>query len=382
MSLMKRVNFATFFTIALLTAALPVAAATLVNINTADLVTLETLNGIGASKGQAIIDYRTQHGSFAAIEDIMNVSGIGTATYNNIKDFITVGSTATTADPQPQTQSQTQTQQTQTTPVGVGNPPPALTVEILPHTRVFVGGGSYFEAKVFGQDSLPLSSARCIWNFGDGVVAEGCRVLHTYRYPGTYSMSLTAAYNYSAAVTRSTLQVVTAQVGLVAEGDGSLTIKNLSTQELDVGLWSLLQGAGTFTIPEDTRILPNEGVRFSPMVLGFVGTADARLLYPNSVVAASAAVGANSPLRGERIVASQPKPAPATPASQVPPRQDTGEVLGASTDAKNPNSEALLFSLLGLAGVIGVGATAAYLARPRNYAPETSASADEFSIED
>src|SRR3989344_5699695 len=78
-------------------------AADLVNINTADQATLETLSGIGPSKAQAIITYRTDNGPFATIEDIMNVSGIGTATFNGIKDYITVSGA-------PQTQNQTQTQ--------------------------------------------------------------------------------------------------------------------------------------------------------------------------------------------------------------------------------------------------------------------------------
>jgi len=31
----------------------------------------------------------------------------------------------------------------------------------------------------------------CIWDFGDGVVAEGGSVNHTYSVPGTYTVTLT-----------------------------------------------------------------------------------------------------------------------------------------------------------------------------------------------
>jgi len=65
-------------------------AADLININTASLAELDTLPGIGPSKAQAIIDYRNINGDFVAIEDIKNVSGIGDATFNNIKDLIAV----------------------------------------------------------------------------------------------------------------------------------------------------------------------------------------------------------------------------------------------------------------------------------------------------
>jgi competence protein ComEA len=61
-----------------------------VNINTATLESLMTLPGIGEVKAQAIIDYRTEHGPFSAPEEIQNVHGIGPATYENLKDLITI----------------------------------------------------------------------------------------------------------------------------------------------------------------------------------------------------------------------------------------------------------------------------------------------------
>jgi competence protein ComEA len=63
----------------------------LVNINTATLEELDGLPGIGPTTAQKIIDYRTTNGPFAAIEDIMNVSGIGIATFDEIKDLIMAG---------------------------------------------------------------------------------------------------------------------------------------------------------------------------------------------------------------------------------------------------------------------------------------------------
>jgi competence protein ComEA len=61
-----------------------------VNINTGDLTQLQTLNGIGPSLAQRIIDYRTNNGPFRQIEDIKNVSGIGTKRFEQLKDYITV----------------------------------------------------------------------------------------------------------------------------------------------------------------------------------------------------------------------------------------------------------------------------------------------------
>jgi competence protein ComEA len=62
----------------------------LVNINTASLAELDTLQGVGPSTAQKIIDYRTSSGGFKTIDDIKNVPGIGDAKFAALKDFITV----------------------------------------------------------------------------------------------------------------------------------------------------------------------------------------------------------------------------------------------------------------------------------------------------
>jgi competence protein ComEA len=62
-----------------------------ININTAGLAELDLLPGIGPAKAQAIISYREEHGPFQTIEEIQNVPGIGPATFDALKDLITVG---------------------------------------------------------------------------------------------------------------------------------------------------------------------------------------------------------------------------------------------------------------------------------------------------
>lgn len=62
----------------------------LLNLNTATAAEMETLPGIGAVLAQRIVDYRTEHGPFSAVEDIMKVSGIGDKKYEAIESLITV----------------------------------------------------------------------------------------------------------------------------------------------------------------------------------------------------------------------------------------------------------------------------------------------------
>jgi len=62
----------------------------LININTASITELQTLTGIGESKAKNIIDYRETNGSFKKVEERKNISGIGDALFEKIKDKITV----------------------------------------------------------------------------------------------------------------------------------------------------------------------------------------------------------------------------------------------------------------------------------------------------
>ena len=60
------------------------------NINTASQAELDLLPGIGEVKAAAIIAYREAHGSFLALEDLLDVPGITPSLFDGIKDLITL----------------------------------------------------------------------------------------------------------------------------------------------------------------------------------------------------------------------------------------------------------------------------------------------------
>jgi len=62
-----------------------------VNINTATQAELTTLSGIGEKKAQAIVLYRTEKGSFASIDELLNVKGIGPATLLKNEQRLSIG---------------------------------------------------------------------------------------------------------------------------------------------------------------------------------------------------------------------------------------------------------------------------------------------------
>ena len=77
-----------------------VLAADKVDINTADAAQLDqVLVGVGASKAQAIVEYRKANGPFKSADELANVKGIGLKTVERNRDLIKVGAARAPAAP-------------------------------------------------------------------------------------------------------------------------------------------------------------------------------------------------------------------------------------------------------------------------------------------
>jgi len=61
-----------------------------VNLNTATSEELQTLDGVGEKKADQIIAYREAHGGFKKVDELKEVSGIGTKRFDALKDNIIV----------------------------------------------------------------------------------------------------------------------------------------------------------------------------------------------------------------------------------------------------------------------------------------------------
>ncbi|MEX2430042.1 MAG: ComEA family DNA-binding protein, partial [Patescibacteria group bacterium] len=62
----------------------------LVNLNTATLEELDTLPGVGEATAEKIIDYRDAFGPFGSVDELLEVSGIGEAKLEKLRERVTV----------------------------------------------------------------------------------------------------------------------------------------------------------------------------------------------------------------------------------------------------------------------------------------------------
>ncbi len=77
--------------LALALSPLAALAAEPVDINTADASALEQVKGIGPARAAAIVKYRSEHGAFASVDDLVKVPGIGDKSLAQIREQVTAG---------------------------------------------------------------------------------------------------------------------------------------------------------------------------------------------------------------------------------------------------------------------------------------------------
>ena len=68
-----------------------------VNINTATPAELDGVKGIGPSKAQAIVDYRTKNGPYKSLDDLKNVKGFGDKSLARLKGELSISGSGETA---------------------------------------------------------------------------------------------------------------------------------------------------------------------------------------------------------------------------------------------------------------------------------------------
>lgn len=268
----------------------------LININTADAQLLDTLDGIGPSRAQDIIEYRTTNGAFASIEDISNVSGIGgpgSASYEKIKDHITVDEVTDTTT----TSTTTQNQSSETVVTNVTQfkyesvviqPPQDVHIRVAEKLTTVVGAFTRFEFESYDATGNAVEDGRVTWAFGDGATATGRDVGHSFLYEGTYVVHVSLKKGTLADTKTITVTVLPLEASLhISETGDWVSITNHSDVPLNVSQWRITTDYNYFVIPDGTYIQSGTEVRFPTEITKLSllsGTKHAFLRYPNGEV--------------------------------------------------------------------------------------------------
>lgn len=347
----------------------PQAVLALVNINTASVAELQTLTGIGESKAAAIIDYRTQNGEFSTKSDIINVSGIGDVTYENIKDAITVDSSQSTGSESTTDNSEKTTGNSSNTTTRSSDQDKRVPIDGLVLTApeyAFVGQQVHFSA--LPDDHEPDRLVRYRWNFGDATVASGRDVTHTYNHVGTYIVIVESYYLKEPKTARRQIKILEPKLSLSRGNNGELTLTNDSKYEIDLSGMQL-SGGGEFIFPKYSVLLPGGSVSFNAAELPEVGTGSVTLYDQSGTMVASNYVSAvNTAPTAVARVSSVSRKTPQLVVEQTPEiistmvdTASTSQVnVAAVSDSVGDSEGESRLPYLGLLAVISVGMLAVY----------------------
>jgi len=276
-------------------------ATELININTADKVTLMELEGIGDTLANRIIEYRETNGPFSAIEDLIhpNIERLYKSTFDKIKDHITVGDASAPESSVLPAASSTPPDASGGTaasiapPSSSGKSPEYIPIPVL---RLVTGGtrtissgaDTPFTAVVYDNKGNRRDGATVTWSFGDGMRRTGASVYHKYYEPGEYVAVVRATTSDGGdALVETVITVKNAGITIASVSPRGITLTNSDSRTLDLSLWRLSMGGQEFKIPEDTQILAGRTVLFPSQVIGLPAAGSASLLYPSGEVAAT-----------------------------------------------------------------------------------------------
>ena len=260
-----------------------------------------------------------------------------------------------------------------------------------------VGAATEFRGLIFGLEGEPITfGARYMWNFGDGVTAEGERVSHAFSYPGEYVVALEGSSGSYSAGDRVVIRAVDVPVSLVREVGtmGSfIKITNGSPYEINISGWIIKGLYKHFVIPKNTFIAANKSTVFAQDVLSFdtASYESAVLLYPNGTIVIQNPEQ-NLPKTTSVTVVENKKGANISGGQKVNTTSFAIEEAVQKTEnkkteenraavAETGGGKAIYLWLMGLIGLIGISLASVFLIRhgvPTK--KEGELSADDFKI--
>jgi hypothetical protein len=187
-----------------------------------------------------------------------------------------------------ETSSSTTVSNTNPTPYKppVNFPVGTITTKIISDKNLLVGADNLFEAKSLGVEGKPLINARHLWNFGDGGVREGERVMYHYSQPGEYIVFLDTTSESFTASDKIYLTVYPSNVVIKEANKDFIKIRNESNKDINLSFWILESEGKFFILPKNTYVKQNGEISISSSNSELNGdTRPIKLLYPNGSLA-------------------------------------------------------------------------------------------------
>lgn len=156
-----------------------------------------------------------------------------------------------------------------------------IRTQITAKTLAYVGIPFLLEGMAFGTDGQRLFIGKYFWNFGDGdsretPVTNNEKILHTYFYPGDYTVLFEYYPNTFTdtpdAFSQITIKVVPASISISRVGDAKdffVELANNTGYNADLSNWSLTSATKKFTIPKNTILAPKKTLIISPRITNF-----------------------------------------------------------------------------------------------------------------
>lgn len=164
-------------------------------------------------------------------------------------------------------------------------PPTTLAVTMSAVTSAVIEVPLHLSARATTKGGTIDTSAQISWSFGDGSSATGSLVDKTYRYAGTYVITVDAIDGSAIGHDEAIVLVQPARVRILSIAGDGITIMNDASERLDLSDWQLSAGGTSFRIPQGTMLLPKSSVLFPSAITRLWMMFDVMLLYPNSIIA-------------------------------------------------------------------------------------------------
>lgn len=223
----------------------------------------------------------------------------------------------------------------------IGNPVPSLLIETGGDRTVSTKAHTKYQPIVYDSTGRHIRRPYLTWAFGDGGRHVGVDVQHAYREPGEYLVVVRAQDRFSQGTASFIVTADPGDVSITGLSEKGVTLKNSDTRILDLSRYQFVSGKESFTIPEDTQILPGRSVIFPPETTKLsTTTSSMSLLYPSGEVVfaydpqtVALAPQPLEPVQGSSLLRAVDVPAKAAPQNDqttIVPAQ-TAKPVGAGT---------------------------------------------------